>query len=82
MGDNMKTVRDEITRLYNLSKNPTWSKYNCSSEGAYYYDLCSVEDKTISLEDFYKKFPYHNPNFDSEYWQKQHQRWREIWKQN
>ena len=74
-----KTVQQEINRLVLESKS---NRHITSSEGAYYYDLCSVEDKTIPLEQFYKKFPYHIPDFDSEYWQKQHNRWREIWKQN
>ena len=75
----IKTVQQEINRLLLESKN---NRHITSSEGAYYYDLCSVEDKSISLEDFYKKFPYHNPNFDSDYWKQQHERWREIWKQS
>lgn len=75
----IKTVQEEINRLIIESKT---NRYITSSQGAYYYDLCSVQDKTISLDDFYKKFPYHNPNFDSEYWQEQHQRWRDIWKQD
>ena len=75
----IKTVQEEINRLIIESKT---NRYITSSQGAYYYDLCSVEDKTISLDDFYKKFPYRNPNFDSEYWKEQHQRWRDIWKQD
>ena len=75
----MKTVRDEITRLYNLSKNSTWSKYNCSSEGAYYYTLCEVKNKDMLLEDFYKDYPYYNPDTNSTYWQQQHKRWKELW---
>lgn len=75
----IKTVQEEINRLIIESKT---NRYITSSQGAYYYDLCSVEDKTISLDDFYKKFPYHNPNFDSEYWKEQHQRWMDIWKQD
>lgn len=75
----MKTVRDEIIRLYNLSKNPTWSRYNSSSEGAYYYTLCEVKNKDMLLEDFYKDYPYYNPDTNSSYWQQQHKRWKELW---
>ena len=74
----MKTVQQEIDRLYLESKtNP----YIVSNEAAYYYDLCSVQDKQITLEDFYKSFPYHNPDMNSDYWQTQHKRWKEIWKE-
>ena len=79
MEDNMKTVKDEITRLYNLSKDPNWSRYNASSEGGYYYTLCDVKNKEMSLEDFYKEHPYYNPDINSTYWQQQHTRWKEIW---
>ena len=74
----IKTVQEEIDRLYLESKT---NRHITASEGAYYYDLCSVEDKSISLERFYKKFPYHNPDFDSEYWQQQYNRWKELWKE-
>lgn len=74
-----KTVQQEINRLVLDARR---NKHITSSEGAYFHDLCSIEDKTISIDDFYRMFPYHNPDFDSEYWQKQHNRWREIWKQN
>ena len=74
----IKTVQQEINRLLLASKT---NRYITSSEAPYYYDLCSVEDKTISLDQFYKKFPYHNPDYNSEYWQKQYNRWKDIWKQ-
>jgi hypothetical protein len=74
----MKTVQQEINRLLLESKT---NRYVTSSQGGYYYDLCSVEDKSITLDQFYKKFPYHNPDFDSDYWKQQHNRWRELWKQ-
>lgn len=77
----MKTVKQEIDRLYNLSKDPKWSRYNASSEGSYYYTLCEVKNKEMSLEDFYKEYPYYNPDSNSEYWQQQHKRWKEIWTQ-
>lgn len=79
MEDNMKTVKDEITRLYNLSQDQKWCRYNMSSEAPYYHDLCSVKDKTITLDEFYKLFPYYNPDRDCEFWKKQNQRWKEIW---
>lgn len=75
----MKTVQQEINRLLLQSKT---NHHVTASEGGYYHDLCSVSDKTISLEEFYKDFPYHNPDFNSEYWQKQHQKFQELWKQN
>lgn len=75
----MKTVRDEITRLYNLSKNPSWSRYNSSSEGGYYYTLCEVKNKDMLLSDFYKEYPYYNPDTNSDYWKQQHNKWKEIW---
>jgi hypothetical protein len=75
----MKTVQQEINRLLLESKT---NRYTVSNEAPYYYDLCSVEDKTISLDLFYKKFPYHNPDYNSEYWQQQYNRWKDIWKQN
>ena len=71
-----KTVQQEINRLLLASKT---NRYITSNEAPYYYDLCSVKDKSISLEEFYKDFPYHNPDINSEYWQKQHKKWREIW---
>ena len=79
LGENMKTVQQEINRLLLESKT---NRYTVSNEAPYYYDLCSVEDKTISLDQFYKKFPYHNPDMNSEYWQQQYNRWKDIWKQN
>jgi len=77
----MTTVKQEIDRLYNLSQDTKWCRYNMSSEAPYYYDLCSVEDKTITLDEFYKLFPYYNPDMNCEYWQTQHNRWKEIWTQ-
>ena len=75
----IKTVQQEINRLLLESKT---NRHTTSNEAPYYYDLCSVEDKSISLDQFYKKFPYHNPDYNSEYWQKQDNRWKDIWKQN
>ena len=75
----MKTVRDEIKRLFDLSQNPNWSRYNCSSEAGYYYTLCEVKNKDMSLDDFYKEYPFYNPDINSDYWQQQHKKWKEIW---
>ena len=75
----IKTVQQEINRLLLESKT---NRYITSNEAPYYYDLCSVEDKSISLDKFYKKFPYHNPDFNSEYWQNQYKRWKDLWKQS
>jgi len=72
----MKTVQQEIDRLYLESK---MNRHIVSNEAPYYYDLCSVEDKTITLDEFYKLFPYYNPDMNCEYWQTQHNRWKEIW---
>ena len=77
----MTTVKQEINRLYNLSQDSKWCRYNISSEAPYYYDLCSVEDKTITLEEFYKLFPYYNPDINCDYWIQQHKRWKELWTQ-
>lgn len=77
----MTTVKQEINRLYNLSQNQKWSRYNMSSEAPYYFDLCSIEDKTITLDKFYKLFPYYNPDTNCEYWKQQHKKWKDIWKQ-
>jgi hypothetical protein len=74
----MTTVKQEIDRLYLESKT---KNYITSNEAPYYFDLCSVEDKSISLDQFYKKFPYHNPDYNSEYWKQQYNRWKELWKQ-
>ena len=74
----MKTVQQEINRLLLESKTNRWI---VSNEAPYYYDLCLVEDKTITLDDFYKSFPYHNPDINCEYWQTQQNRWKEIWNQ-
>ena len=74
----MITVKQEIDRLVLESKkNP----HIVSNEAGYYYDLCSVENKNITLDDFYKLFPYHNPDYNSDYWKQQHNKWKEIWKQ-
>jgi len=75
----MTTVREEIDRLYLESK---MNRYIVSNEASLYYDLCSVIDKTITLDEFYKLFPYHNPDINSDYWKQQHNRWKEIWKQD
>jgi len=74
-----KTVQQEIDRLYLESK---LNRYIVSNEASLYYDLCSVIDKTITLDEFYKLFPYHNPDINSDYWKQQHNRWKEIWKQD
>ena len=74
----MKTVKQEIDRLVLESKkNPSI----VANEAPYYYDLCSVEDKTITLDKFYKLFPYYNPDINCEYWKHQHKKWEDIWKQ-
>jgi hypothetical protein len=75
----MKTVQQEIDRLYLESK---MNRYIVSNEASLYYDLYSVIDKTITLDEFYKLFPYHNPDINSDYWKQQHNRWKEIWKQD
>lgn len=79
LGDNMKTVQQEINRLLLESKT---NRYIVSNEAPYYYDLCSVEDKQITLDEFYKLFPYHNPDMNCEYWITQHKKWKAIWKQD
>ena len=73
-----KTVQQEINRLLLESKT---NRHIVSNEAPYYYDLCSVEDKTITLDEFYKLFPYYNPDMNCEYWQTQHNRWKELWNQ-
>jgi len=76
MEKNMKKVKEEINRLFLESqKNPSV----VANEAPYYYDLCSVENKNITLDEFYKLFPYHNPDYNSDYWKQQHNRWKEIW---
>jgi len=75
----MQTVQQKIDRLYLESK---MNRYIVSNEASLYYDLCSVVDKTITLDEFYKLFPYHNPDINSDYWKQQHNRWKEIWKQD
>ena len=75
----MQTVQQEIDRLYLESK---MNRHIVSNEASLYYDLCSVVDKTITLDEFYKLFPYHNPDINSDYWKQQHNRWKEIWKQD
>lgn len=72
----MKTVKQEIEKLYLESLN---NPNIVSNEAGYYYDLCSVKDKLITLDEFYKLFPYHNPDYNSDYWKQQHNRWKEIW---
>ena len=74
-----KTVQQEINRLLLESKT---NRHIVSNEAPYYYDLCSVEDKTITLNEFYKLFPYYNPDMNCEYWQTQYNRWKEIWTQD
>jgi hypothetical protein len=74
-----KTVQQEINRLLLES---TTNKWIVSNEAPYYFDLCSVEDKTITLSEFYKQFPYYNPDSNCDYWKQQHERWENIWKQN
>ena len=72
----MITIKQEIDRLVLESKkNP----HIVSNEAGYYYDLCSVENKDLTLDEFYKLFPYHNPDYNSDYWKQQHNRWKEIW---
>jgi hypothetical protein len=71
-----KTVQQEINRLLLASKN---NRHITSSEAPYYYDLCSIEDKTICLDEFYKKFPYYNPDYNSEYWLNKFTKWKKIW---
>jgi len=74
----MITIKQEIDRLVLESKkNP----HIVSNEAGYYYDLCSVDNKEITLDEFYKLFPYHNPDYNSDYWKQQHNKWKEIWKQ-
>jgi hypothetical protein len=75
----IKTVQQEINRLLLESKTNRWI---VSNEAPYYYDLCSVEDKTITLDKFYESFPYHNPDINCEYWKTQHNRWKAVWTQN
>ena len=71
-----KTVQTEINRLLLESKK---NRHITSSEGAYYYTLCEVKNKDMLLEDFYKDYPYYNPDTNSTYWQQQHKRWKELW---
>jgi len=74
----MITVKQEIDRLVSESKN---NPHIVSNDAGYYYDLCSVDNKEITLDEFYKLFPYHNPDYNSDYWKQQHNKWKEIWKQ-
>lgn len=72
----IKTVQQEIDRLFVESKkNP----HITANQAPYYFDLSSVKDRSITLDEFYKLYPYHNPDLNSEYWQQQHNRWKEIW---
>ena len=73
----MKTVQQEIDRLYLESKN---NPHVVSNEAPYYYDLCSIENKSITLQEFYKLFPYYNKDYNSDYWKEQQKRWENIWK--
>jgi hypothetical protein len=74
----MKTVKQEIERLYLESlKNPNI----VSNEAPYYYDLCSMENKNMTLEKFYELFPYYNPDINCDYWKQQHDKWKDIWKE-
>ena len=76
MEKNMKTVKEEINRLFLESqKNPSI----VANEAPYYFDLCSVEDRTITLNEFYKQFPHYNPDMNCDYWNQQHKKWKEIW---
>jgi len=77
----MKTVRDEVYRIYNLNREVKWSGLDTSSESAYYSDLLDVHDMDMSLDEFYKLYPYHNPDMNSDYWKQQHNKWKEIWTQ-
>jgi len=76
----MTTIKQEIDRLYNLSQDVKWCRENMSNEASYYYDLCSVQDKAKTLDEFYNLFPYYNPDINSEYWKQQQKKWEEIWK--
>jgi len=72
----MTTVKQEINRLLLESKkNP----HIVSNEASYYYTLCEVKNKEMSLDDFYKEHPYYNPDINSDYWKQQHKRWKDIW---
>ena len=75
----IKTVQQEINRLLLESKT---NRYITCNEAPDYYELCSVEDKSISLDKCEKKFPYHDPDFNSEYWQNQYKKWKDLWKQS
>jgi len=74
----MKTVKQEIERLYLKSLN---NPHIVSNEAPYYYDLCSVENKNITLDKFYELFPYYNPDINCDYWKQQHDKWKDIWKE-
>ena len=75
----MQTVQQEINRLYLESK---MNRYIVSNEASLYYDLCSVVDKTITLDEFYKLYPqYDVEKTESLYWKQFMQQWKETWKQ-
>jgi hypothetical protein len=74
----MKTVKQEIERLYLESLT---NIHIVSNEAPYYYDLCSVENKNMTLEEFYELFPYYNPDINCDYWKQQHDKWKDIWKE-
>ena len=82
LGENMKTVGEEIYRLYDLCKDANWSINNVPEQAIYYSDLLSVHDNDMTLDKFYKLYPYHNPDINIDYWNQQHNKWKEIWKQN
>ena len=70
----MITVKQEIERLVLESeKNP----HIVQTYFEYYYALLDHSD--LTLDEFYKLFPYHNPDYNSDYWKQQHNRWKEIW---
>ena len=78
----MKTVRDEIYRIYNLNIDKKKFQLDASTEAMYYSDLLDVHDMDMSLDEFYKLYPYHNPDITSDYWNQQHNKWKEIWTQD
>ena len=77
----IKTVREEIQRLERLNLDKNWAKFNATDFAPYHHQLCQ-EDKDMTLDEFYKLYPYYNPDYSSEYWKQEHNKWKEIWKQN
>jgi hypothetical protein len=77
----IKTVQQEIDRLKTLSKDKVWNKYNSADEAPYYNALCEAYDRQMSLDEFYKEHPYYNPDYTSEYWQKQIKMIKDLWNQ-